>query len=286
MPTTQSLQTTANFWPTPAKLALSRWKIEIPSRKDPRYLIWGCQLLFFILGVEYLNFGKGYSALVACLLVGGILDMSVMYYLHRKLIFPQSGLVTSTGIALVLESGSLWIYALAVAVGLLSKYVFTVNRRHFFNPNAFGVIFALAFFPARALSFGPQWTGAPWVWFLVIGLGLITVFYARVFSVALAWVGGYYLFAFLKTIIFKAPALLLYAIPSGAGFALYTFFMITDPKTMPLSIRGRIGFALSVALVDSYVRQISQPNSIYVGLFVVNYALFMAAFLRQRFSKS
>ena len=283
MSTTQSALT--NAWPKPASLNISRWRIEIPSRKDPRYVIWGCQLLFFILGVEFLNFTKDFSSLATCILVGGLLDMSCMYLLHRKLIFPQSGLVTSTGVALVLDSGNLWVYALAVAVGLLSKYIFVVNRKHYFNPNAIGVIFALSFFPTRALSFPPQWTGAPWVWFLILALGLFTVIYARVLSVALSWVLGYFLFSFLKVIFLGAAAPLIYAIPSGAGFALFTFFMITDPKTMPISFSGRIGFALAVAFFDAWVRQMSQPNSLYIGIFITQYLLFVWAVARTTISR-
>jgi hypothetical protein len=208
-------------WPVPLALTLGKIHVEIPSFRDPRYIIWGCQILFFILGVEYLNFAKGYDALLVCLMVGGLADFAALYFTRGRLAFPQSGFVTATGVALLLEASSLWLFALAVLIGIASKYLFVIDKRHYFNPNTFGVVSILALFPAQALSFAPQWTGTPWMWGIVVSLGIILVLYARVVAVAVAWMAGYYLFGYLKVALGIAAPLLTYAVPSGTGFMLF-----------------------------------------------------------------
>jgi enediyne biosynthesis protein E5 len=55
----------------------------------------------------------------------------------------------------------------------------------------------------------------------------------------------------------------------GASFQLFTFFMITDPKTTPPTIKARIFFALLIALVDAYLRIHSITNSLFYASFIV-----------------
>src|SRR4051812_13398746 len=140
MPTTLS----GNSWPKSRSLSLgAAGVLEVPSLRDPRYLIWGFQVFFFILGVEELNFLKSYATLGICLLTGGALDLVFVRIFHKRWALPQSGLVCAAGTALLLEASSPWLYAASVAIALGSKYVLRIEGRHVFNPTALGLVCTL-----------------------------------------------------------------------------------------------------------------------------------------------
>jgi Na+-translocating ferredoxin:NAD+ oxidoreductase RnfD subunit len=62
-------------------------------------------------------------------------------------------------------------------------------------------------------------------------------------------------------------AIPLHQVESGA-FLIFTFFMISDPRTTPDSRAGRILFALLVALGAGYVHFVLyRPNGLLLSLF-------------------
>jgi hypothetical protein len=55
---------------------------------------------------------------------------------------------------------------------------------------------------------------------------------------------------------------------TGAEFALFTFSMLPDPKTCPPTRAGRIGWGLSIAVMDGVLRYLEIRYSMFYALFV------------------
>jgi enediyne biosynthesis protein E5 len=147
--------------------------------------------------------------------------------------------------------------AFAVAAAIASKYVFRVSvdgrPQHFMNPSNFGIVLTLLLFPwvsTMPYIFTARVTGA---WDVIIpivmaALGFrLNLLFAERLPLIAAWVAAFVLQAVVRWSFFDDISLLAALAPmTGATFVLFTFYMITDPRTTPSSVRGQIAFGLSI----------------------------------------
>ncbi|MDY7016133.1 MAG: RnfABCDGE type electron transport complex subunit D, partial [Cyanobacteriota bacterium] len=63
-----------------------------------------------------------------------------------------------------------------------------------------------------------------------------------------AWVGGFIIQAFLRSLIFDLPIAAALMPLTSVGFVLFTFYMVTDPGTSPLAPKDQIIFGSAVAM--------------------------------------
>lgn len=165
---------------------------------------------------------------------------------------PKSALISGLSLCLLLRTGSTAL-AIAVAVATIaSKFVLRVDGKHVFNPTNFGIVAALLLTDAAWVSPG-QWGNAAFLGFLFACLGGLVVNRAARSDVTYAFLGFYLAVLFGRALWLGQPAAIpLHQLQSGA-FLLFTFFMISDPKTTPDSRSGRILFAGLVALGTGFV---------------------------------
>lgn len=165
---------------------------------------------------------------------------------------PRSALISGLSLCLLLRTGS---PALAVAVAIAtiaSKFVLRVGGKHVFNPTNFGIVAALLATDRAWVSPG-QWGNAAFFAFLMACLGGLVVNRAARADVTYAFLGFYLAILFGRALWLGQPmAIPLHQLQNGA-FLLFTFFMISDPKTTPDSRFGRILFAGLVALGAGFV---------------------------------
>jgi hypothetical protein len=160
---------------------------------------------------------------------------------------------------LIYTNSRMGVMAFAVAAAIASKYLFRVEmdgrQQHFMNPSNFGIALTIVLFPwvgPIPYIFTEHVTGVfdvlvPAVFFL-LGFRLNFLFTQRI-PLIVSWLGAYVFQAFARWLLldqrWEAPL----AAMSGAAFLLFTFYMITDPRTSPSSVRGQIGFGASIGLV-------------------------------------
>jgi hypothetical protein len=80
------------------------------------------------------------------------------------------------------------------------------------------------------------------------------------------------------------PEMLFLGTLSTPPFFLFTFFMITDPKTSPASRRGQIGVALAIALLDFGLNLVQSVFTFFYAAFIVQAARFAWAQVREMHS--
>lgn len=156
-----------------------------------------------------------------------------------------SAVISCTAVSLLLRADNLWAHPAAAVLANGSKFVLRARGKHLFNPANFGVIAALSFFPGTWVSAG-QW-GAD---FAVAGwlglLGMVAAGRAGRGDISCAFIVSFMGLLGLRVLwLGQIFGVWSHALQNGA-LILFTFFMISDPKTSP---DHRVARVLHAALV-------------------------------------
>jgi hypothetical protein len=195
--------------------------------------------------------------------------------------FLLSAHITGLAVAMLLYANErLLPIAFAAATAIGSKYLFRVGTngasRHVFNPSNLGITATLLAFAwvgiAQPYMFTENLRGG-WAWALPAlivcsGSFLNTVFTRRV-PLILAWLGGFVLQAAIRHFAFGNLFLPSLNPMTGVAFLLFTFYMVTDPATTPVTRRGQIAFGLSMAAAYGVLMSFHIVFGLFFGLSLV-----------------
>ncbi len=221
--------------------------------KDPRYYQIAVLFSLLIYGVSWLSFDIGVGQIVV--LLGSVL---VTQFLSGKFLSaapfdPRSALISGLSLCLLLRTNSLLLVIATAVITIASKFVLKWNRKHVFNPTNFGVIAMLTLTGDVWVS-PAQWGSKLYFAFLMACLGGMVIHRAMRSDVSCAFIVAYAAMLFCRAYwLGDASAIPLKQLQSGA-LLLFTFFMISDPKTTPDSRLGRILFGFLVAAGAAYVQ--------------------------------
>lgn len=210
------------------------------------------------------------------------LDMAFAWIFQKRKLFPLSACITGLGIALLLNyPHDDYLFCFPVFFAIASKYLITINGRHIYNPALFGVLAALWLGDGRFSTAPPyQWGAQPLVAALFLSLAALACFACNIRRgplivtflisfVALtglrAWVMRWHL----------PPEALITGTLVSPAFFLFAFYMITDPKTSPASVKGQVGWALAVAVIDLVLHFRSSLSTLFIALFLVTTGRFV-----------
>lgn len=179
---------------------------------------------------------------------------------------PRSALISGLSLCLLLRTGSLLLAAVTAVVTIASKFVIRWRAKHIFNPTNFGII-AMMLATGQVWVSPGQWGNAAFFAFLIACLGGLVVNRAARSDVTWAFLASYLAVLFGRALWLGQPmAIPLHQLGNGA-FLIFTFFMISDPRTTPDSRAGRILFALLVALGAGCVHFVLyRPNGLILSL--------------------
>jgi len=134
-----------------------------------------------------------------------------------------------------------------------SKFVIRCRGKHVFNPTNFAIVVLLLLTPNVWVSPG-QWGNVVFFAFLIACLGLLVVSRAERSDVTYAFLIAWSAIVIGRSLALgEPPAIPIHRLQNGA-LLLFTFFMISDPKTTPNSRAGRVLFATIVALGAGYIQ--------------------------------
>ena len=105
-------------------------------------------------------------------------------------------------------------------------------------------------------------------YFLIIN-GLLITFLARRMTLAFSFLIGSFIFFYFLSPLWGFPSLFLIGPTFSFSGMLFTFFMITDPKTTPSGRFSQFMFGLSLALVSFLLRVNQYVHDVFVSLFLV-----------------
>ena len=279
----------------------THYPVLLPTLRDPRLHLAGVIVSLQVLGQVAFDFQLSIAQILVSLAVAGVLETAIAFRSQHVLMWPASALLTGNGVAFVLrvpgtEHGDWWsmngwwIFAGTSAVALLSKYVVRVRRNHVFNPSNFGLVLCFLLLGAEradplALWWGPLSAALVLALVLIVAGGFLILRRLHLVGVAvgfwLAFAAGIGVLAasgHTMTAAWHVGPIegleFWWLLVSSPEILVFLFFMITDPKTIPASPRGRRAYAVAVGLLATLLiapqtTEFATKVAILAALFVV-----------------
>jgi enediyne biosynthesis protein E5 len=226
---------------------------QLVTKKDPRHYQIAMLAALFVYGVLRLDFEIGARQALVTLLTA----LATQHVCSRMRGLPafdaRSALISGLSLCLLLRSNSLILVLVTSIITIASKFVIRIKGKHVFNPTNFGIIAMLLVTGQVWVSPG-QWGNVAFFAFLMACIGGLVVNRAARSDVTYAFIACYLTLVFGRSVWLGEPmSIPLHRLQSGA-LLLFTFFMISDPRTTPDSRAGRILFAALVAYGGWYVQ--------------------------------
>jgi Na+-transporting NADH:ubiquinone oxidoreductase subunit NqrB len=181
---------------------------------------------------------------------------------------PRSALISGLSLCLLLRTNSLVVAILTAVLAVGSKFVIRVGGKHVFNPTNFALVAMMLLTDHIWVSPG-QWGSVAVFGFFLASAGALVVNRAARGDVTWAFLAFYAALVFGRSLWLGEPMSIPWHRLQNGALILFSFFMISDPKTTPDSRAGRILFAGLVAVGAGVVQ---------FGLFRTNGLLWSLAF--------
>ena len=224
------------------------------SHMDARWFQISALSTLLVYGIAWLDFEIGLAQSAVTLGAVLLTQFAATRWVRLPAFDPKSALISGLSLCLLLRTNSLVLAATAGVVTIASKFLLRVNGKHLFNPTNFGIV-ATMLATGGAVWVSPgQWGNVAFFAFLLVCAGGLVVMRAARSDVTLAFIACYLALVIGRSLWLCEPlAIPLHRLQSGA-LLLFTFFMISDPRTTPDSRAGRIAFAALVAWGAWYVQ--------------------------------
>ncbi len=250
--------------------------VVLPNKKDPRLKLSAVVITLHVLGQTLLDFKVSVAQILISMAVCGLIEGVITFRNTRTLVWPASGVLTGSSIALILRAsgtvhGDYWslngiqFFVMAGVVSLLSKHLIRPTGRHLFNPSNVGIVWCL-------LVVGPNHVFAQYLWWGPSILG-------QVLAYAVILFGAFWILRAVKMIPMAVSFMVTFAVLTGlfalggrefiaiwhdgsiggmeywvnvalsAEVLVFVFFMISDPQTAPKAPEARILYGAAVAAV-------------------------------------
>ena len=221
-------------------------------RFDPRLYQIGALSALLIYGLTALNFDTT-PARCALTLTTCILTQVLCSRIWKIPFDPRSAAISGLSLCLLLRSNSILLLVAGGVIAVGSKFVIRWRGKHIFNPTNIALVALMLCTPRVWVSPG-QWGNVAFFGFLITCLGGLVVNRAARSDVTYAFMIAWASLLISRSLWLGEPLTIpLHRLESGA-LLLFTFFMISDPKTTPNARAGRILFAAIVALGGAYIQ--------------------------------
>ena len=243
---------------------LSRW-----LRYDRR---WEAPVLVtFILLGAHLSFGilESWEQTLLAIATSFTAEAVLGRLLRGEWPHLASAYITGISVGILIRSPLFWPFALCSLISITSKYTLRAWGRHLWNPSNFGVCAMLFLAPFAVAPLSIQWGNNLWPMVVIWILGTFTLWRLGRLHIVATYVVSFLVFAVLRSEITGAPLLAEVAPITGPMYQLFTFFMITDPRTTVGTRSGRCFVALGVAAVEAVLRLGEVIYAPFYALFLV-----------------
>jgi Na+-transporting NADH:ubiquinone oxidoreductase subunit NqrB len=188
---------------------------------------------------------------------------------YSKLSSLKSALITALGLTLLLRADRYSTMVLAGSLAILSKFLFRVDCKHFFNPANFGIVAALVLTPDAWVSPG-QWGDDGWYALLFAGTGGMVLKRVGRWDTTAAFLGAYALLEAIRNLwLGWTWDVFSHRLMSGS-LLLFALFMVTDPRSIPNARISRILWAGCIAVLTFILRnQFFISTGVFWALFAL-----------------
>jgi Na+-translocating ferredoxin:NAD+ oxidoreductase RnfD subunit len=247
-----------------------------PPKNDPRWAFAAIMVVYCVLGTTVLGFNRDPFQILLTVSCCAGFEVLFAWLFRREKLVPLSACITGLGLSLLVNyPHDLFLLIMPAFFAIASKYVLTFQGRHVFNPNLCGVMATLMLGGGRFASAPAyQWGGdAAIVALIVMGALVLFVFRIGRTPLILSFLISFALLTALRAWIMRwhLPAeTIIRGTLTSPAFFLFTFYMITDPKTSPRGFGAQIGWGILVAVLDLVFHLRSSLATIFFALFTAS----------------
>jgi Na+-transporting NADH:ubiquinone oxidoreductase subunit NqrB len=199
---------------------------------------------FLALGLASRDFPLWHAPLLFAVALGTQLACTRLLKLENMSVL--SAVITACGLTLLLRSDVWWLPPLAAVAAIASKFAVRIRGRHFLNPANLGITAAMLVTP-HAWCSPAQWGEGGLLLLWMFALGCMVAHRAFRSDVSLAFLVSWIALRAARVLwLGQSSQVLLHQLVSGS-LILFTFFMISDPKTTPRGRAARLAFGATVA---------------------------------------
>ena len=218
-----------------------------PRRWDPRLYQIATLAGLLAYGIWWLDLEVQSANAVAIIASVLITQRACERLAGRARFDPRSAIISGLSLCLLLRTGSLDLAVLAAVIAIASKFTLRVRGKHVFNPTNFALVALML--AGRDMWVSPgQWGSGLVFAFLLASAGALVVNRAARADVTLVFLACYAGLLVGRSLWLGEPlAIPMHRLENGA-LVLFSFFLISDPRTTPDSQHGRVVFAVLVAL--------------------------------------
>ncbi|MGD2059649.1 MAG: hypothetical protein PVF87_02170 [Acidimicrobiia bacterium] len=266
---------TAVTAPRTMRIGERSFPVVLPNRRDPRLHLAAVIISVHSIGITALGFEVSVFQILSAILTAGLIDVAWTMSREKRLVWPASGMLTGSGVALILRyvptgSGEYWSWAgwywFAAVAGfsVLTKYLIRWRGDHVFNPSNVGLVLAFLIVSTKVLEPLDFWWAPLDFWmvlaYAVIIMGGIAITRRlRLFEMAIVfWVvfvaslavlaaSGHCMIATWSTTPVCGGRFWT-TLATSPEVLIFLFFMITDPKTIPHGRTARVAFAATLGV--------------------------------------
>ena len=189
----------------------------------------------------------------------------------------KSAAITSLSLTILMRAVDPWMWFAAGLVGIGLKFTVRYRGKHIFNPACIGIVTMCLVFGRDVWVSPGQWGQAPLVAGWAVALAALVLSSARRLDIALGFIGSFAAILFGRALWLGDPmAIPMHQLSSGT-LLVFTFFMITDPRSTPDSRAGRLVFSAAVASLTAWF--IIGPNVLAAPLMALAALSFLTPIL-------
>lgn len=254
------------------------YPVILPRLRDPRLHLAAVIVTIHLLGQLFLGFRVSVPQILSAILTCAILEMGLTFRRSHQIVWPASAMLTGSGVALILraagtDQGEYWtweawyLFAAVAGFSLLSKYLIRHGGSHVFNPSNVGLVVAFLVLGSTVVEpldfwWAPLGEGMLAAYLIILVGGVLIT--ARLHLLAMAVTFWVVLAAGLGVLASSGHCMTAawsvqpvcgarfwWIVTTSPEVLIFLFFMITDPKTIPVGRSARLLFAAAVAVVST-----------------------------------
>jgi len=182
----------------------------------------------------------------------------------------RSPLISALGLSLLLRVDHVSTMALAAFVAIASKFLCTIEGKHFFNPANSGLIAALTLTRDAWISPG-QWGEEIWYALIFLGAGGLVLKRVGRWDTTVAFLGSYALLEAWRNLYLGWTWDVWFHRLSSGSLLLFALFMVTDPRSIPNARPARLVWAFTIAGLTFILRNYFYlSTAVFWALFIMS----------------
>jgi Na+-translocating ferredoxin:NAD+ oxidoreductase RnfD subunit len=242
-----------------------------PSRFNQFKPYLAPMLISIILLAGELTYGILQSYWHTALAIGTaiVLEIALSWFATGRFPHLASAYITGISVGILVRTPIPWLFALCSILSISSKYALRVRGRHLWNPSNLGVSVLLFLVPQSIAPLSLEWGNFIWVPIIILCFGFLILYTLGRLHITLTYVIAFSVLSMVRSAFTGHPLEAELGLITAPSYLLFMFFMITDPKTTPLTWWRQIGVTIIVAVVETILRFFENPHAPYYALFIV-----------------